>query len=141
MFVDDVRNWIQAALTAGGVPCDVTLNMTNMALTADVLDLDPAFVQAFDLLCMSPDPQDGFKVAVNTWLCADQSYRAVGGSMASKTAVFSNLKSTPQLRSILFFKRGSAKQNNLARLSAINFERFNQGLTHGWPGFPGTHLL
>jgi hypothetical protein len=89
-----------------------------------MLGLDPGYVSAMDRIMMSQDPGEGFKMALNTFLVADAQYQTTT-THSSKSVVYS--KSTPQLRSILFWKRNPADSNNSTRTYVNNFERLDQG--------------
>lgn len=125
-YVEDLRNFMVAALNTAGNPCDVSINISNMHISVDCLTLDSAYLQAMDRIMASPEEAGGYKLAINSYLVADATYSVGPGTThTQKQLIWS--KSSPQLRNMLFWKRNPADALNLANYWVSNFQRLDQG--------------
>jgi hypothetical protein len=122
LFFDDLKNAFVTALNNAGVPGTLTVSLTNVNVTADILTMDALYVSSMDRIMSSAEAGDGFKVQLNTYLVADSSM-PTGDSV--KNIVYA--KSTPQLRSMLFWYKNNANINDASKYAISQFDRKNAG--------------
>lgn len=119
-FVDQLSNFINS-----GTPGAPTVKLSNVFLSADLLDLDPVYISAMDRVMNSvEDGETGFKLPVNTYLVADASWTGTG-SHVQHNLVYS--KATSQLRSLVLVKRNASDDMNKYAWGVTKFNRFDSG--------------